>query len=173
MFNIVLKHIVVNRCIFPVVSRGTTNDREVSMAGIFKAYDIRGRYPDEVDETGAFKIGSAFVRLLGSRRVVIGYDMRLSSPCLADAFAAGAMMSGSQVTQIGMVTTPLLYFAIIDGDYDAGAMITASHLPGASNGFKLCREKAIPLSGDSGLPELERMVAKMSGRVPTGRDTGL
>ena len=62
---------------------------------------------------------------------------------------------------IGMVTTPLLYFAIIDGAYDGGAMVTASHLPGESNGFKLCREKAIPLSGDEGLPALEKMVAAM------------
>ena len=69
---------------------------------------------------------------------------------------------------IGMVTTPLLYFAIIDGSYDGGAMVTASHLPGGSNGFKLCREKAIPLSGDSGLPAIEHMVHDMTGDTPVG-----
>ena len=132
------------------------------MGSIFKAYDIRGRYPDEVDEAIAFKIGIGFVRLLSAKNIVIGYDMRLSSPTLADAFAQGAMSAGARVMNIGMVTTPLLYFAIIDGAYDGGAMVTASHLPGESNGFKLCREKAIPLSGDAGLPALEQMVAAMS-----------
>jgi len=106
------------------------------------------------------------VRLLSANSVVIGYDMRLSSPALSDAFAEGAMSAGAKVTNIGMVTTPLLYFAIIEGSYDGGAMITASHLPGESNGFKLCREKAIPLSGDSGLPDLERMVAEMPQELP-------
>jgi phosphomannomutase len=134
------------------------------MPSIFKAYDIRGIYPAEVNEAIAFKIGAAFVELLGARTIVIGYDMRLSSPPLADAFAQGATAAGSQVMNVGMVTTPLLYFAIIDGSYDGGAMVTASHLPGASNGFKLCREKAIPLSGDAGLPSLEKMVAAAGGR---------
>ncbi len=133
------------------------------MAGIFKAYDIRGRYPEEVNEEIAFKVGNAFVRLLSAKRIVLGYDMRLSSPTLADAFAEGAMDAGASVTNIGMVTTPLLYFAIISGQYEAGAMVTASHLPGESNGFKLCREKAIPLSGDAGLPAIEAMVHKMAG----------
>jgi phosphomannomutase len=133
------------------------------MGSIFKAYDIRGRYPDEVNENVAFKIGAAFVRLLDAGNIVLGYDMRLSSPALAHSFAEGAMSAGVRVTDIGMVTTPLLYFAIIDGGFDGGAMVTASHLPGESNGFKLCREKAIPLSGDSGLPALEEMVAAMTG----------
>jgi phosphomannomutase len=139
------------------------------MASIFKAYDIRGTYPHEVNEAIAFKVGAAFVKLLAARTIVIGYDMRLSSPTLADAFAQGAMSAGAKVTSIGMVTTPLLYFAIIDGAYDGGAMVTASHLPGESNGFKLCREKAIPLSGDSGLPGIERMVNDMTGDAPVGR----
>ena len=138
------------------------------MTSIFKAYDIRGTYPEEVNEAIAFNIGSAFVKLLGARSIVIGYDMRLSSPTLADAFAQGALTAGARVMNIGMVTTPLLYFAIIDGAYDGGAMATASHLPGAWNGFKLCREKAIPLSGDAGLPALERMVHDMAGGPPAG-----
>ncbi len=132
------------------------------MASIFKAYDIRGTYPEEVNEAIASKVGAAFVKLLAARSIVIGYDMRLSSPTLADAFAEGALSAGAKVTNIGMVTTPQLYFAIIDGAFDGGAMVTASHLPGASNGFKLCREKAIPLSGDAGLPALEQMVGEMS-----------
>jgi phosphomannomutase len=128
------------------------------MGGIFKAYDIRGSYPDELDEMIARKIGAAFVRLLNAQRIVIGRDMRLSASALAKAFIEGAVSSGAAVTDIGMVTTPLLYYAIIEGRFDGGAMVTASHLPGGMNGVKLCREKAIPLSGDHGLPELERLV---------------
>jgi len=141
------------------------------MGTIFKAYDIRGRYPEEVNEGIAFRIGAAFVRLLGAKRIVIGYDMRLSSPALADAFAEGSMAEGAQVVNIGMVTTPQLYFAIQDGSFEGGAMVTASHLPGESNGFKLCREKAIPLSGASGLPAIERMVGEEADR-PVGRTPG-
>jgi len=128
------------------------------MGGIFKAYDIRGSYPDELDEAMARKIGAAFVRLLNAPRIVIGRDMRLSASALAKAFIEGAISSGAAVTDIGMVTTPLLYYAIAAGRFDGGAMVTASHLPGGMNGLKLCREEAIPLSGDHGLPELERLV---------------
>lgn len=128
------------------------------MAGIFKAYDIRGSYPDELDEAMAKKIGAAFVHVLDAQRIVIGRDMRLSASALAKAFIEGATSSGAAVADVGMVTTPLLYYAIIDGRFDGGAMVTASHLPGGMNGLKLCREKAIPLSGDQGLPELERLV---------------
>ena len=128
------------------------------MGSIFKAYDIRGSYPDELDEVMARKIGAAFVRLLNAQRIVIGRDMRLSASALAKAFVEGAISSGAAVTDIGMVTTPLLYYAIIAGRFDGGAMVTASHLPGGMNGVKICREEAIPLSGDHGLPELERLV---------------
>jgi phosphomannomutase len=130
------------------------------MGGIFKAYDIRGSYPDELDETMARKIGAAFVRLLNAQRIVIGRDMRLSASALTKAFVEGAISSGAAVTDIGMVTTPLLYYAIAAGRFDGGAMVTASHLPGGMNGLKLCREEAIPLSGDQGLPELERLVTE-------------
>jgi phosphomannomutase len=128
------------------------------MGDIFKAYDIRGLYPDELDETIARKIGAGFVHLLNARRIVIGRDMRLSSPSLAEAFVEGAIGAGSLVTDIGMSSAPFLYYAIIEGRFDGGAMVTASHLPGEMNGFKLCREEAIPLSADRGLPALERLV---------------
>jgi len=130
------------------------------MGDIFKAYDIRGSYPDELNEAMARKIGAAFVRLLNAQRIVIGRDMRLSASALAKAFIEGAVSSGAAVTDIGMVSTPLLYYAIIAGRFDGGAMVTASHLPGGMNGLKLCREEAIPLSGDHGLPELERLVTE-------------
>jgi phosphomannomutase len=129
------------------------------MSGIFKAYDVRGRYPGELNETIAWRIGSAFARYLRSRRIVIGQDMRLSSPALAQAFMDGVLSAGCNVVDIGMVTTPLLYYALIAGGYDGGAMVTASHLPADMNGFKFCRQKAVPLSRDQGLPEIERMVS--------------
>lgn len=130
------------------------------MTGIFKAYDIRGRYPDELDEATAERIGNAFVRLLAAERVVIGQDMRLSSASLARAFTKGAIAGGAEVTDIGMASTPLLNYAVSDGRFDGGVMVTASHLPGEMNGFKLAREDAIPLSGDRDLPLLETMVGE-------------
>ncbi len=127
------------------------------MSGIFEAYDIRGLYPQEINEEAARKIGYAFARYLGKRRIVIGHDMRDSSPALNTAFSEGIQAGDMDVTDIGMATTPMLYTAIIDGGFDGGAMITASHLPAQYNGIKLCREKAIPLSGADGLPEVEKL----------------
>jgi phosphomannomutase len=131
------------------------------MTDIFKAYDIRGAYPDELDEAKAKRIGFAFIRLLRAHRVVIGYDMRLSSQSLSRGFIEGVRCAGASVIDVGMTTTPMLYFAIIDGKYDGGVMVTASHLPGGMNGFKLCRSEAVPLSGDRGLPALENLVNKI------------
>lgn len=133
------------------------------MAEIFKAYDIRGSYPENLNEDIAEKIGAAFPQFLSGPNIVLGRDMRLSSPALSKAFIKGALDSGAVLTDIGMTTTPMLYFAIIDGKFDGGAMVTASHLPADINGFKLCRENAIPLSGEHGLPELKKLVDKPSG----------
>ncbi|SAI89340.1 phosphomannomutase [Methanoculleus bourgensis] len=135
------------------------------MAGIFKAYDIRGRYPDELSEATARNIGNAFVRLLGAERIVVGRDMRLSSASLAGAFAEGAVEAGADVADAGEVSTPLLNYAIIMGEFDGGAMVTASHLPGEMNGLKLAGRDAVPLSGDRGLPLLETM----TGEEPVAR----
>jgi len=130
------------------------------MAGIFRAYDIRGRYPDELDETTAKRIGNAFVALLAAERIVIGRDMRPSSESLSRAFVRGAVEAGAEVADIGMASTPLLNHAIVAGGFDGGAMVTASHLPGEMNGFKLARENAVPLSGDRDLPLLETRVGE-------------
>jgi phosphomannomutase len=132
------------------------------MAGIFKAYDIRGLYPTEIDEGTARRIGFAFARFLRGSRIVIGRDMRDSSLALSKAFADGALSAGTDVHDAGMATTPMLYYAIIDGKFDGGAMISASHLGAQYNGIKLCRERAIPLSGDSGLPEVERLTGQVA-----------
>ena len=143
------------------------------MGGIFKAYDIRGSYPDELDEVTARKIGAAFIALLKAQRIVVGHDMRLSASALAKAFIDGAISSGAHIIDIGMTSTPMLYYAIIEGRFDGGVMVTASHLPGGMNGFKLCREEAIPLSGDHGLPALERLVSETPppGERPTVEDS--
>ena len=122
------------------------------MAGIFKAYDIRGRYPDALDEATAERIGNAFVGLLAAERIVVGRDMRLSSASLSRAFTRGAVAAGAEVADAGEVSTPLLNYAVAAGGFDGGAMVTASHLPGDMNGLKLDRENAIPLSGDRDLP---------------------
>ena len=123
---------------------------------IFKAYDVRGIYPDELDEALASRIGAAFVRFSGSDRVVLGRDMRLSSPALAAAFAAGASAAGAGVVDVGEVSTDALYFA--SGKLGLpGAMFTASHNPGRYNGIKLCRAKAAPIGEESGLLEIKEL----------------
>lgn len=139
---------------------------------IFRAYDIRGSYPDELDEETAERIGAAFARLIGPGPVAVARDARLSSPVLAAAFIRGCVSAGGEVTDLGLASTPCLYFAIIRGTFRGGAMITASHLPAHENGIKLCRENAIPLSGDAGLPELRRMVAEVAGAGTGPRPAG-
>jgi len=139
------------------------------MAGLFKAYDIRGLYPGEINEDTMRRIGFAFGCYLEKDHIVIGHDMRDSSPGLNLAFSEGAQASNARVTDIGMATTPMLYTAIIDGDFDGGAMITASHLPAHYNGVKLCREKAIPLSGTDGLPQVETLYHTTNTRPEAGK----
>jgi phosphomannomutase len=127
------------------------------LADIVKAYDIRGVVPDQLDESIAHDIGAAFVRYLAVDRIVIGYDMRESSPGLASAFAAGAMAQGADVIEVGLASTDLLYFAA--GNLDVpGAMFTASHNPARYNGIKLCRAGAAPVGQDSGLADIRAMV---------------
>jgi phosphomannomutase len=110
----------------------------------------------------AEKIGTAFANLVNAGSIAVGRDCRPSSPALASAFIRGYLGAGGSVTDFGPTSSPLLYYAIIKGNFDGGAMVTASHLPPDTNGIKLCREKAIPLSGDKGLPALERLVTAMN-----------
>jgi phosphomannomutase len=117
---------------------------------VFKAYDVRGTAPGELDAGFAHALGSAFVRVLGTTEVVVGHDMRPSSPELADAFARGAAAAGADTVHIGLAATDQLYFA--SGRMGrAGAMVTASHNPARYNGFKLCRAGAAPVGEDTGL----------------------
>jgi phosphomannomutase len=125
-------------------------------AKIFKAYDIRGIVPDELDETVAAAVGAAFVRLAGADAVVTVHDMRASSPALADAFGQGAASQGAEVISAGLGSTDMLYYA--SGSLGIpGAMVTASHNPAEYNGIKLCRSGARPVGQDTGLAELREM----------------
>ena len=127
------------------------------MAGIFKAYDIRGIYGDTLTDEMATRIGRAFVTFLGCRKVVVGRDMRPHSAPLFAALAEGLTQQGADVIDLGLVSTPMSYFANGLLGADASIMITASHNPGEWNGFKLCREQGIPISGDTGIQDVERI----------------
>jgi phosphomannomutase len=125
--------------------------------GIFKAYDIRGIYPRELDAALARKIGNAFARLLKAKRLVIGRDMRTHSPELAAAVIEGARDAGADVIDIGLASTPMAYFAIGSIPCDGGLNVTASHNPGEYNGMKLCASGARPISAKNGILDIERM----------------
>ena len=144
---------------------------------VFKAYDVRGLYPEEIDEDGGRLIGGAFVALTGAGRIALGHDVRLSSPSMAAAFAEGALAAGADVVELGLCATEMLYFAVADGGYDAGACVTASHNPPRYTGAKMVREGALPLAGDEGIGEVGRIAAQgpptaaAAGRLE--RDEGL
>jgi phosphomannomutase len=137
---------------------------------IFKAYDVRGLYPDEVDETAARAIGGAFVAYLQAKRIAVGRDMRLSSPALATAFIEGAVAQGADVVDYGMIATDMLYFAVARDGHDGGVQITASHNPKQYNGMKMVRKEAFPLSGEAGLAEIRQMIA--ADAVPAATTPG-
>src|SRR5262245_3463024 len=136
---------------------------------IFKAYDVRGVYPGEVNEDAARAIGAAFVAYLGARRIAVSRDMRLSSPTLAVAFIDGATSQGCDVVDYGQMATDMLYFAVATDGHDGGVQITASHNPKQYNGMKLVRREAWPLSGDEGLAEIRQMIA--DNAVPAAKAT--
>jgi phosphomannomutase len=134
--------------------------------GVFKAYDVRGLYPSEIDEDGARDLGRGFVEVVRAAtpgveapRIAIGHDVRLSSPSIADALTVGAVEAGAHVTELGLTATEMVYFAVADGNFDAGAQITASHNPPQYTGAKLVLAGALPLSGDTGISEIGRLVA--------------
>src|SRR6478609_11207771 len=131
---------------------------------IFKAYDIRGTYPDQVNEEGARAIGAAFVAYLKAKRIAVGRDMRLSSPALAQAFIDGATSQGCSVVDYGMIATDMLYFAVARYNHDGGVMVTASHNPKQYNGMKMVRREAFPLSGEEGISNIRDMIA--GGTIP-------
>ena len=118
---------------------------------VFKAYDVRGLYPSELDEEGAYAIGRAVVEQFEPKRFAVGRDMRLSSPEMAAAAIRGAVDAGAEVLDLGMIGTEMLYFAVGDMDLDGGLTVTASHNPKDYTGMKIVRRGALPVGGDSGL----------------------
>lgn len=130
----------------------------------FKAYDIRGRVPDELNEELAYRLGRAFAAFLKPKKVALGRDVRPSSPALAAALARGLNDGGAEVLDLGLCGTEEIYFATFHYQLDGGIMVTASHNPGDYNGMKLVRHESRPLSGDHGLPEIEELVR--SGQFP-------
>jgi phosphomannomutase len=130
----------------------------------FKAYDVRGRIPSELNEDLAYKIGQAFVAFLKPRRVCVGRDIRLSSDLLCTALIRGLTDSGAEVYDIGLCGTEGVYFGTFSGGFDGGIMVTASHNPPDYNGMKLVREQSKPISADSGLLDMARMIE--TGNLP-------
>jgi phosphomannomutase len=126
---------------------------------IFKAYDIRGIYGEQLNEDTAYKIGRAFVVYVGSK-IVVARDNRLSSNSLFEALARGINDQGGDVYDIGLSTSPMFYYAVSNLDCDGGIIITASHNPSNYNGFKMVRGDAMPLSGEDGIDEIKRLVEK-------------
>jgi len=145
-------------------------------AGIFKAYDIRGLYGEQMDESTAHAIGRAFARVLGrlrgkapsELRVGLGRDMRLTAPAMAAELRDGLIFEGATVLDAGMVATEMLYHLVGSRELDGGAMVTASHNPKAYTGVKLVREGALPLSGDAGIGDVKAEIEAGLGTAPGG-----
>ena len=136
------------------------------MAKIFKAYDIRGVTPDDLDAEGARRIGRATARFIGAATLAVGQDARRSSPELFEALVGGIHDEGVEVVDLGLVSTPMVYYAVEALETGGGIMITASHNPAQYNGFKICREHAIPIGEASGLLEIERLSAEVANEAP-------
>lgn len=123
----------------------------------FKAYDVRGRVPDELNEDIAYRIGRAFAQFLQAKKVVIGHDIRLTSEAMSAAVANGIRDGGADVYDIGLCGTEEIYFATFDQGFDGGIAVTASHNPKDYNGMKFVREGSKPISGDTGLFEIQAL----------------
>src|SRR5215204_4610667 len=145
-------------------------------AEIFKAYDVRGVYGEQIDGDVAHRVGRAFVRVLadmhgkeaGELRVGLGRDMRLSAPELAERYRDGMMSEGATVLDTGQVGTEMLYFLVGSRELDGGLMCTASHNPTAYTGAKLVERGAVALSGDSGIGDVERLLEEGLPEAPGG-----
>jgi len=138
---------------------------------VFKAYDVRGIYPKELDEGGAYAIGRAYVEQFEPRRIAVGRDMRVSSPSMAAALIRGATEGGADVLDLGLVGTEMVYFAVGDLELDGGVAVTASHNPKEYTGMKIVRRGALPVGGDSGLLDI-RDKAMALGDMPEGQSLG-
>jgi phosphomannomutase len=138
---------------------------------VFKAYDVRGLYPSELDEDGAARIGRAYVQHFEPKTVAVGRDMRVSSPTMAAALIEGIAAAGAEVVELGLVGTEMVYFAVDDLSLDGGICVTASHNPKDYTGLKIVRRGALPVGGDSGLQEI-RELARSYETAPVAADPG-
>ena len=136
------------------------------MSGIFKAYDIRGIYPTDINEDIAYAIGRAYITFTGAKKVVIGRDMRPHSQQLFDGIARGITDQGADVIDLGLSSTPQSYFANGTLKADGSVMITASHNPGEWNGFKLCKADAVPISGATGIMDIQKIAESKAWQEP-------
>lgn len=125
---------------------------------IFKEYDIRGRYPQELDEAAAYAIARVFVKMKKVKKLALGCDARPESAKVAKSFALGAASAGAEIFDLGVCATPELFFAVGDKHYDGGAMATASHNPAGYTGFKLCGQDGVPLGMKTGLDDLRKKI---------------
>ncbi|PIP33363.1 phosphomannomutase/phosphoglucomutase [Candidatus Falkowbacteria bacterium CG_4_10_14_0_2_um_filter_48_10] len=137
---------------------------------IFKAYDIRGLYPEEINEQSAYAIGRASARFLSARSVAVGRDMRNSSPSLKKSLIKGLTAEGTHVIDLDLASTPMVYFASSRLAVDAAMMVTASHNPAAYNGFKICRKNAVPVGAGTGLEEIKSLA--VNGQWPDEKKAG-
>jgi phosphomannomutase len=139
---------------------------------VFKAYDVRGIVPDELDADGAHALAHAYVEAFEPRVLAIGHDMRLSSPDLAAAAIRGASEAGADVVDLGEIGTEMLYYAVGEHGYEGGLQVTASHNPAAYNGMKIVRRGALPVGSDTGLDTIkERAAAGPAASTRTGEVT--
>jgi phosphomannomutase len=138
---------------------------------VFKAYDVRGIYPDELDEEGAYAIGRAYVEQFEPRRIAVGRDMRLSSPAMFEAVVRGAADAGADVVELGLVGTEMVYFAVGELGLDGGIAVTASHNPKQYTGMKIVRRGALPVGGDSGLLDIRQRAASGASQESVTKGT--
>ena len=134
---------------------------------VFKAYDVRGLYPEELDEEGAYRIGRAYVEVFEPKRIAIGRDMRVSSPAMAEAAIRGAAAAGADIVDVGMIGTEMLYFAVSELGLDGGLTVTASHNPKEYTGMKIVRRGALPVGGDSGLLDVRARAEALGAEAAT------
>jgi phosphomannomutase len=135
---------------------------------VFKAYDVRGIHPSELDEDGAYAIGRAYVEQFEPKAIAVGRDMRVSSASMAEAAIRGAMAAGAQVKDLGLIGTEMLYFGVGELDLDGGVMVTASHNPKEYTGMKIVRRGALPVGGDSGLLDIRDRALSLPAEQSAG-----
>lgn len=140
------------------------------MTEIFKAYDVRGVYPEEINERLVENIGRAYIAFTGAKKVAVASDMRVSSPSLLAALKRGITESGADIIDLGLLSTPMLYYASSKLDVDGALMVTASHNPGQYNGLKFCKKNAVPIGLTSGLSEIRDLA--LGGEFPQVEGAG-